>query len=276
MSSDTTTSTPLGDSGAPTLPDLAPAIASEQAAESAEAMRAEHRDGEEAVHLGSLTDEELVVCLGSDEAAQPLGSWYSRLGEHPARVARTTALRSLTSREEVFVRSDEAGDLGAQVSGRLLGMLRLRHERVLLSAQMMTRQGPAWYLLRQVGEGQWLREMISEHGFHSFDLVRLDEAEQGFLQVIMQMPDDVTPSDVDLVQEPGPPAGELLSFLTKQRHVTQLALQHPDEDLARGLVVSVDESKHLTVGRQEDRRLRHRGADPEVVWQAWQAWVDAW
>lgn len=271
------TSEPTGAGGTDEdLPDLRPVIASDHAQESMTDLLTQHEEhGEPSLHLGALTDEELVVCLGSAEAAAPLGGWYPGLGAGAQRVARACAMRSLTSREEVLVRAVDEG-MGAQVSNRLLGVLRLRQERVLLSAQGMTQRGPSWYLLRRVAPGQWMRELVSEQGFHTFDLVRLDEAEEAFLEVYLQMPGDSTPSDVDLTQPAGPPSGDVVSYLSRQRNITQLAFQHPEEDLARGLVVALDDERRLTVGRQSEDGLAHRGASPEEVWQAWREWQAAW
>ncbi|QNF93095.1 hypothetical protein [Janibacter sp. YB324] len=133
------------------LPDLRPIIASDDAAQAVHEVLAQYAESADTSHLGSLTDEELVVLMGGIEAVEPVGQWYPGLGEHPQRVSRATALRSLTSREEVIVTQDAEGDLSARVSRRLMALLRMRFEPVGLSAQSMTRQGPSWYVLRRAG-----------------------------------------------------------------------------------------------------------------------------
>lgn len=261
--------------GAPDeLPDLRPLIATDEAAQVVRDLRAEHASQEGPFALGILTDEELLVCLGSAEEAHPTGSWFPGLSQAARRLATSVALRSLTSREEVFV-TEEDGELSGRMSGRLMGLLRMRQEPVTLSAQGVTRGGSAWFLLRPLGEGQWLREIITEQGFHTFDLVRLDDRTEADLQVFMQVQDTATPSDVDIVQTTGSPDGDVTVYLAAQRNLTQLALQHPGEDLARGLIVGVDHERRLTIGRQRDAGLVHRGAEPAELWEIYRAWVSA-
>lgn len=275
MSEDATTAGTSQVPGSDELPDLRRIISTDEAAEAASALRAEHAAQDGPLGLGIVTDEELLVCLGSVGDAQPMGSWFPALGEDAQRLAKATAMRGLTSRQEIFITGVEDGELAARISGRLLGILRLRTEPVTMSAQGATRQGSAWYLLRPLGEGQWLRELVSEQGFHTFDIVRLDEEHEGSLQVFVQVPDTATASDVDLTQATGSPDGDVVEFLTTQRHLTQLALQFPGEELARGLVVAVDDDRRLTLGRQHEGGIAHRGADPSELWVEYREWAAA-
>lgn len=261
------------------LPDLRPIIASDEAAQAVEEVLAEYAKSSDTSHLGSLTDEELVVLMGGIEAVEPVGQWYPGLGEHPQRVSRATALRSLTSREEVIVTQDAEGDLSARVSRRLMALLRMRFEPVGLSAQSMTRQGPSWYVLRRVGD-LWLREVVTAQGFHAFDLVRLDEDEELFFRGILGLLDHTTASSVDGLHQPGggaPAPGEVMAFLARQRNVTQLALVPPGPDAEpEALVVVVDEQGGTTVGSVEGDGLVYSGAAPQDVLERYRAWRGAW
>lgn len=260
------------------LPDLRAIITSDDAAEAVQEVLREYSDSPESSHVGSLTDEELVVCTGSLEGAQPSGQWYAGLGEHPQRVARATALRSLTSREEVLVTMHEDGGLSTRVSRRLMALLRLRLEIPLLSAQAMTRQGPAWYVLRRC-EDLWLREVVSGQGFHSYDLLRLDDDEELFLRGFMGLLDRNTASSVKHLVQPGggaPAPGEVVSFLTKQRHVTQLAMVHPGTEQPEAAVVAVDEQGETTLGTAHGEDVVYDGADPESVLERVRSWRAGW
>lgn len=272
MSEDATTTPATGPGSADELPDLRPIVATDEAAQMAKELRAEHASQDGALGLGVVTDEELLVCLGSVGDAQPMGAWFPALDERSQRLATSVALRSLISRQEVFV-TGEDDELAGAMSGRLMGILRLRMEPVTLSAQGVTRGGSAWYLLRPLGDGQWLREIITEQGFHTFDLVRLDEGTEAGLQVFMQVQDTATPSAVDIVQASGAPDGDVAVYLSKQRNLTQLALQYPGEELARGLIVGVDHERRLTLGRQHEGGLAHRGAEPTELWDEYRKWV---
>lgn len=260
------------------LPDLRPIIASDQAAEAVAEVLSEYAESTDTSHLGSLTDEELVVLMGGIEAVEPLGQWYPGLGEHPRRVARTTALRSLTSREEVLVAQTAEGDLNARMSRRLMALLRMRFAPVGLSAQAMTRQGPSWYTLRRC-EDLWLREVVTPQGLHAFDLVRVDDDEELFIRGFLGLFDRCTASSVKGLSQPGggaPAPGEVVAFLAKQRHVSQLALVHPDREHTEAVVVAVDEGGATTLGTTRGDGLVYDGVDPEAVLDRLRSWHASW
>lgn len=273
----TTATDPSAAQGPEDLPDLGRVIASEEAAEAARAVLAEFEQAEGGYHVGSLTDEELVICTGSPEGAQPMGEWYPGLGEHPQRIARATAYRSLTSREEVMVTMREE-ELDVMVSQRLMGLLRLRHEPALFTAQAMSRQGPAWYVLRRC-EGAWLREVVTGHGLHTHDLVRLDDEEELFLRGFTMLLDHNTASGVSGLRQPGGGAaapGDVVSFLTRQTHVTQVAMVHPGSDAAAAMVLCVDGDGTTTLGTMEGDGVVYAGAEPDTFLREWRAWRDRW
>lgn len=256
------------------IPDLRAVIGSERAAQAGVKLVGEHAVSGEPMHVGSLTDEELAVCLGSLAAAEPAGRWMVSLGEFPRRVAMIAAFRSLTSREELVVVQEDGGP-EFSVSERLMGLLRLRHSPVRVTAQAMTPQGPTWYVLRQC-DGAWLREVVSEQGHHTFDLVQLDDMEELFFRLVLQLQEQQVASDVALTQPAGPPEGETVAFLTKQQHVTQVALVHPDQDEPESFVVCHDRSGALTVGDVTAAGVTYAGAAPVEVTARWRAWRERW
>lgn len=257
------------------LPDLRAVIATDEAASAAQALVDEHLATGEPRHVGSLTDEELVVCTGSVDGARPTGRWYDTLGETPRRIAETAALRSLTSREELLLimRGEE---VDVSISDRLTALLRLRASAPLMTAQAMTREGPTWYLLRRCGDA-WLREVVSASGLHTHDLVRLGDDEELFLRGFLLLLDHNVASDLTALHQPGggaPPPGEVVSFLATQRHVTQLALVHPPDDAVEALVVCVDETGATTLGVTDGEGVTYRGAAPEAILDRWRTWRD--
>ncbi|HIZ99700.1 MAG TPA: hypothetical protein H9805_14130 [Candidatus Janibacter merdipullorum] len=257
------------------LPDLTPVLDTDDAREAVEEALDERRRSEGTVALGALSDEELFACLASVAHVQPQGQWFSTLTERERRTARIAALRSLTTREEVFVAGGADG-LEASMSRRLMALLRLRREPVLLSAQGMTRQGPSWYLLRRVDD-LWMREVVSEHGFHSHDLVLLDDHEERFFRAFSALSDEHHASSVALRQRgDAPPSAQLRRFLGEQRHITQLAMVHPGEDVPETHVVCVDQSGAMTLAVPEGDDLVYSGGSPATIVDRWHAWRDLW
>lgn len=259
------------------LPDLGPVIASDEARSAMQAMLDEFASTDGDYHVGSLTDEELVVCTGSVDGAQPLGQWFSGLGDHPQRIARATAYRSLTSREEVLV-TTRGEDLDVRVSHRLMALLRLRHAPALLTVQTMTRQGPGSYVLRRC-EDAWLREVVTGHGIHTHDLVHLDDDEELFFRGFTFLLDHITASAVSGLHQPGGGAvapGEVMSFLAKQRHMSQVVLVHPDSESVEAFVICADEAGVMTLGETVGDGVTYRGADLEQILRRWRTWRDGW
>lgn len=257
------------------LPDLTPLLDSDDAREAVAAVVGERREAEGTVAMGALSDEELFACLASDAHVQPQGQWFSTLTAKERRTARITALRSLTTREEVFVGAGDDG-LEARMSIRLMALLRLRRDPVLLSAQGMTRQGPSWYLLRR-HDDVWMREVVSEHGFHSHDLVLLDDNEETFFRAFTSLDDEHHASTVSLRQHgEAAPSVELRRFLEEQRHITQLAMVHPDEEVPEAHVVCVDQSGAMTLAVPEGNDLVYSGGSASTIVDRWRAWRDLW
>lgn len=259
------------------LPDLRSLIVSDEAQEAAAALLDAHRDSGGASHVGSLTDEELAVCFGTVDGAQPVGRWYAGLSENSQLVSRVSAYRSLTSREEVLVTMREDG-VDVRVSQRLLGLLRLRMNPPVMTAQGMTRQGPAWYVVRRC-EDAWLREVVTGHGIHTHDLIALDDDEELFLRGFTALLDRNTPSDVNGLRQPGRGAqtpGDVVSFLTRQRNVTQVLFVDPDVEQPEALVLCVDDSGATTLGRADGDDVVYHGSDPEVFLERWRSWRERW
>lgn len=258
------------------LPDLRPLLDTDSAQEALTGVLDEFRGSDGPLSIGALSDEELFACLASEAHVQPQGEWFSGLTSAQRRTARTAALRSLTTRGEVMVGSDEDGDVGARMSLRLMALLRLRRDPILLSARGMTRQGPSWYLLRRHGD-VWMREIVSEHGYHSHDLVRLDDTEEVFFRMFAALGDQQHPSRVSLRHEGGVPMSMAVrAFLADQRHVTQLAMVHPGQDDPESFVICVDHDEAMTIGVPQGEDLVYSGGAASAVLERWRAWREQW
>lgn len=257
------------------LVDLTPLLDSDSAEEALTAVLDEYRSTDEALALGALSDEELFACLASEVHVQPQGQWFSTLTTAERRTARVAALRSLTTRAEVVVGAGDDG-VEAQMSQRLMALLRLRQDPILLSARAMTRQGPSWYLLRKHGD-IWLREVVSVHGFHHHDLVRLDEQEEVVFRLFAALGDKQHPSTASLRHEGDTAASpEMRRFLADQVNVTQLAMMLPGQDEPEAYVICVDQHEAMTIGVPEGDDLVYSGDSASTVVERWRAWRELW
>lgn len=253
------------------LPDLRSALMAEAAGEAAAAVTA-RRTEPGAMRLGSLTDEELVAALGDVETAAPLGRWFSGLDDATAQTVRASALRSLTSRGEVVFAPDEEGTVAPRVGQRLLGLLRLRLEPARLVVESVVGSGPAFYVLRQ-GSAGWMRELVSADGFHSFDLLELDDTEINTFAAALGVGAGAAPSDVDLVQPAdGEAPAAVREVLAAQEHVAQVTLTSAEGETT-GLVVAVGADGALTLGRPaEDGSVHFTGASTDELRAVWTTW----
>ncbi|APH01758.1 hypothetical protein IGS73_11050 [Janibacter indicus] len=159
-----------------------------------------------------------------------------------------------------------------RVGQRLLGLLRLRLEPARLVVEVLTEQGPAWYLLRQ-GTAGWMREVVSRDGFRAFDLLELDDGEVNALGAAVHVGAEASASDVDLVQPAqGEGPAEVAAFLAEQEHVAQVTLTSA-QGVTSGLVVCVAPDGALTLGRPtEDGGLRYAGATAPQLREVWDTW----
>ena len=104
--------------------------------------------------------------------------------------------------------------------------------------------------------------------------------EELFFRGILGLLDHATASSVDGLRQPGggaPAPGEVMTFLARQRNVTQLALVPPGEDAEpEACVVAVDEQGGTTVGAVEGDGLVYAGTAPQDVLERSRAWRGAW
>lgn len=262
----------MSDTTTAEVPDLTSALMTDAAGEAAAAVMARRTEPGTTVRLGSLTDEELVAALGSVETAAPLGRWFTGLDEATAGAVRAAALRSLASREEVVFAPDEHGEVVPHVGQRLLGLLRLRLEPARLVVESLAGSGTACYVLRQ-GAAGWMRELVSRDGFHTFDLLDLDDGEADTFGAAVGVGAEASASDVDLVQPAqGEAPAEVAAFLAEQEHVAQVTLTSAEGETT-GLVVCVAPDGALTLGRPtEDGGLRYVGATAPQLREVWDTW----
>ena len=226
------------------------------------------------LEIGTLTDEELVAYLGSEEAAGPMGIWYSSLVVEAKEFAQIATLRALTARGQFLQLADDSGQEAYQLAEPVLATLRLRDTEPRLSAQTARDDGPWWYILRPLQGGLWLREVVTPAGMHSFHIVRVADEEELFLTVIgVGASAPAAPVEADLAPEELESPGPRSSFLEGCTHSTSLMAITPGEPRPDVLNIHVTQEGSVFVGRRIDERMSFRGAPGEVIADTWRSWV---
>lgn len=266
----------MTDTSTPAEAPLLDLVGSDEARRVAEELLATAGSSELPLEIGTLTDEELVAYLGSEDAAGPMGVWYTALVVEAKELAQLSTLRALTARGQFRQLADESGQEAYQLAEPVLATLRLRSTEPRLSAQTARDDGPWWYVLRPLEGGLWLREVVTPVGMHSFHLVRLESEEELFLTVVgvgadspaAEVSADLTPEQL----EEKTPAN---SFLEGCTHSTSLMAIVPGQPHPDVLNIHVSSEGEVFLGRRIEDRMAFRGAPGDVVVDTWRSWVAA-
>lgn len=118
-----------------------------------------------------------------------------------------------------------------------------------------------------------MRELVSADGFHSFDLLELDDTEINTFAAALGVGAGAAPSDVDLVQPAdGEAPAAVREVLAAQEHVAQVTLTSAEGETT-GLVVAVGADGALTLGRPaEDGSVHFTGASTDELRAVWTTW----
>lgn len=234
------------------------------------------RGSELPLEIGTLTDEELVAYLGSEDAAGPMGIWYSSLVVEAKELTQFATLRALTARGQFLQLVDDSGQEAYQLAEPVLATLRLRDTEPRLSAQTARADGPWWYILRPLEDGLWLREVVTPAGMHTFHIVEVADEEELFLTVIGVRTDAPAATlSADLAPEQLESRTPDNSFLEGCTHSTSLMAIVPGQPAPDVLNIHVTEDGAVFLGRRVDERMAFRGAPGEVVADTWRSWVAA-
>ncbi|MEN3123366.1 hypothetical protein [Janibacter sp. LM] len=228
------------------------------------------------LEIGTLTDEELVAYLGSEDAAGPMGVWYSSLVVEAKQLTQFATLRALTARGQFLQLVDESGQEAYRLAEPVLATLRLRDTEPRLSAQTARDDGPWWYLLRPLEGRLWLREVVTPAGMHSFHIVRVEDEEELFLTVVgvtagapaAAVEADLTPAQLETQTEDN-------SFLADCTHSTSLMAISPGQATPDVLNIHVGQDAAVFLGRRMGEHMAFRGAPGQVVVDTWRSWVAA-
>lgn len=232
------------------------------------------RGSELPLETGTLTDEELVAYLGSEQAAGPMGIWYPSLIVEPKQLAQFATLRALTARGQFMQLVDDDGQEAYQLAEPVLATLRHRSVEPRLSAQTARDDGPWWYILRPVEDGLWLRELVTPAGMHSFHIVRLEDEEEVFLTVTgVSAAAAAAEVTVDLAEDRLTEESEETAFLAGCTHVTSLMAATPDQPAPDVLNIHVREGGEVFLGRRIGDEMAFRGAPGDVIADTWRSWV---
>lgn len=228
------------------------------------------------LEIGTLTDEELVAYLGSEDAAGPMGIWYSSLVVEAKQLTQFATLRALTARGQFLQLVDDSGQEAYQLAEPVLATLRLRDTEPRLSAQTARDDGPWWYILRPLEGGLWLREVVTPAGMHSFHIVRVESEEELFLTVVgvtaaapaADVEADLTPTQLEDKTSAN-------AFLEGCTHSTSLMAIEPGQPAPDVLNIHVASDAAVFLGRRMGEHMAFRGAPGQVVVDTWRSWVAA-
>ena len=234
------------------------------------------RGAELPLEICTLTDEELVAYLGSEDAAGPMGIWYSSLVVEAKELTQFATLRALTARGQFLQLVDESGQEAYQLAEPVLATLRLRDTDPRLSAQTARDDGPWWYILRPLEDDLWLREVVTPAGMHSFHIVRIESEEELFLTVTGVSADAAAADvDADLAPEELQAQTPRNSFLEGNTHTTSLMAIVPGQTSPDVLNIHVTSQGSVFLGRRTGERMSFRGAPGQVIVDTWRSWVAA-
>lgn len=227
------------------------------------------------LEIGTLTDEELVAYLGSEDVAGPMGIWYSSLLVEAKQLTQFATLRALTARGQFLQLVDDSGQEAYQLAEPVLATLRLRSTEPRLTAQVARDDGPWWYIVRPLEGGLWLREVVTPAGMHSFHIVRVEDEEELFLTVIGVAPDaSAATVEADLTEDQLRSESPVNAFLEGCTHSTSLMAIVPGQPAPDVLNIHVKEGE-VFVGRRLADRMSFRGAPGQAIVDTWRSWVAA-
>lgn len=251
-------------------------VGSDEAAAAAVRVLTAFEQQEGHAQLVGMTDEELVAYVGDPQQCQPFGEWYPTLTDEQKQFAQTVALRVLTTRDQFALVGTEA-EAGYVLPDTTSAVLHLRRTEPALTAHRQTSDGPAWWLLRHVRDGSWLRELTTPQGYRTFALCRLDDSLRDEFHTWMHVPQDAVAADVDTtVDAAALSSGQGLDFLEGNTSVTTVAEAAPgDASDGRVRVVHVLDGATFTGVPAQDS-ITYAGTGRAELLAAWDAWAGRW
>lgn len=234
------------------------------------------QSGEEAINLGSYSDEE-ILALTFDGLDRPVPTpWLDSLEPHEHELAVAGGMRSLTVRGllEALPLDDVTGTIRQTSPPEIWALVRMRRQApTMIVAERATTLGTDWIVLYEVERDRWLAEFITAAGFHEFVLAPAQDTAFALLGWSGVVPESPVP-DLDLrltveeVEAEDPrlaPVGQSLVAVTLSR----TTITDPDQISWYGLY-SGPEGSYLS-RRDADGLVRFRGED----YQGLEVFVDA-
>lgn len=228
------------------------------------------QSGEEAINLGSYTDEE-IVALTFDGMDRPVPTpWLDSLEPHEHELAVAGGMRSLTVRGlvEALPLDDVSGTVQQTSPPEVWALVRMRRQApTTIVAERATTLGTDWIVLYEAGQGRWLAEFITATGFHELVLATAEDTAFALLGWSGVVPDSPVPDlDVRLTVEQvegEDPRLERVGASLVAVTLSRTTLADPDQISWSGLYSGPDGS-YLS-RREPDGLVRFRGESFETV-----------
>lgn len=231
------------------------------------AVRQEMQDesAEEALNLGSFSDEEIAALMFEGEDRPVPTPWLDSLEEQERELAVAMGMRSLTVRGlvEALPLDDVSGTIRQTSPPEVWALLGMRRfAQAVVVAERKTTLGTDWIVLYGQGQDRWLAEFITAQGFHEFVLARSLDTALALLSWSGVDPEAAVPDldlllTIDQVQQQDPrlePVGRSLVAVT----LSHTGLAAPDRTQWYGLY-SGPEGTYLSRREGAQGMVRFRG-----------------
>jgi hypothetical protein len=235
---------------------------------------------DEAVQLGTFTDEELAAL--EDLTTEPVvpSPWFASLREGEKQIAMTAALRGLTARGVYRAQPLDAatGEFRYEVDPDILALLTMRRyvDRLVI-AERTTAEGTDWAVLYPQRDGVWLTEYVDRRGLHQFVLAGREVAVPGLATWCGSLAGAPVPEvDVVLTTDEIASGPAVLDPVARSSYATTVTLLDPaggprHEEWSG--VFGGPEGSCLSTA--EGEAVRYRGVDRDGVERHWNDVLEA-
>lgn len=209
------------------------------------------------------------------------GEWYSELSLEQQELAQTAALRTQTANDRfLLTREDDESDAVPLVPPEVLAVLKLKSTATpAMNVTRIMEDDGAWAVYSVAGDA-WLREFVTQHGYHSFTLLKkdTDEAETTLAWAGVR-PDASATEGIDttvpLADMDDP---DKVPFLRETTAIATFVRLHPEGAATEGdiLMTHVRQDNTVFVGGREGESVRYLGISGTDLAEDFRAWRSRW